>query len=425
MGVHDRSTRGMPGKGWNVPPRPGATSCATTFSYLAPGLLVVPYGDRTGGGCLPRIRAPVVRGTVIAHVPEGGPALAEHERAALSGFVRRLARLLRYRAAGDGDPWPDGHRYFVPSCTLTWDEATRLGVRGPDDLFGAVVSHRYEGTKAITHPLVSAAAVAPPGWSDAFPEDIRDLVLAGYSAFDLHDALEAGDRLMAAGAVRIKPVLATGGNAQRVVRDRASLESALVELERAGTLPQGVVLEENLAELRTFSIGHIRAAGLEASYFGWQRLTRNHAGRQVFGGSDLTLVPGGFDALLALGPDEAVHTAIVQAARFDEAAQRLLPGLMGTRRNYDVLLGQDATGTRRSAVLEQSWRVGGATGPEIAGLEAFHAEPDRRLVRASCFEVYGNAPQPPPGACVYYDGCDPHVGRLMKYTVVHPNDDTS
>jgi hypothetical protein len=353
-------------------------------------------------------------------VPEGGPALAEHERAALRGFARRLARLLRYRVAGFGEPLSEGPRYIVPSCTLLWDEARRLGIRGQDDLFGAVVSHDHEGTKAITHPLVSAGAASPPGWSDAFPRAVRDLVLAGYSAFALDDALEAGNRLLADGSVRIKPVLATGGNAQRVVRDRGALEAALLDLERGGTLRHGVVLEENLAELRTFSVGWIRAAGLEASYFGWQRLTRNHKGAEVFGGSDLTLVPGGFDALLAVRTDPAVHTAIVQAARFDEAAQRLLPGLMATRRNYDVLLGQDATGARRSAVLEQSWRVGGATGPEIAALETFRAEPDRRLVRASCFEVYGDTPQPPPGACIYYDGCDPQVGRLMKYTVVHP-----
>jgi hypothetical protein len=380
-----------------------------------------------GGGGLPCIRVRIVRGTVIAYVPEVAPMLAEHERAALSGVARRLANLLGYRVAtlGEHSPRTGGHRYFVPSCTLTWDTAKRLGIRGPDDLFGAVVSSAYMGTKAIAHPLVSTSAVAPAGWNDAFPQAVSGLVLAGYSAFALPDALEAGTRLLADGAVRIKPVLASGGNAQKVVQDAGSLEAVLVELDRGGALRDGLVLEQDLAELRTFSIGRILAAGLDVGYYGWQKLTRNNRGDEVFGGSDLTLVPGGFDALLAAAPDDVVRTAIVQATQFDKAAQCLLPGLMATRRNYDVLLGHDRTGARRSAVMEQSWRVGGASGPEMAALEAFRAEPGRRCVRASCFEVYGEAPEPPPGASVYYDGDDPKEGRLMKYTVLHPHDDAS
>lgn len=363
-----------------------------------------------------------MRGTVIAHVPHEAPVPADHERAALSEFARRISRLLGYGVAGPGEQPPagTGHLYFVPSCTLTWDEAARLGIRGPEDLFGAVVSSACMGTKAIAHPLVAPDAVAPPGWNAAFPQAVQDLVLPGYSAFGRTDAIEAGTRLLADGPVRIKPVLASGGNAQLVVPDRAALESALQQLDRGGALRDGVVLERNIAELRTFSVGRIEVRGVVASYYGWQRLTRNHHGHQVFGGSDLTVVPGGADALLAAAPDDDVREAIVQATRFDDAAQALLPGLLATRRNYDVLLGQDPAGVRRMAVLEQSWRVGGATGPEIAALEAFHDEPGLRRVHTSCFEVYGDAPRPPPGASVYYDGLDPRAGRLMKYTVIHP-----
>lgn len=347
---------------------------------------------------------------------------AEHERAALSEIARRVARLLGYGVAGPGEPAPAprGHRYYVPSCTLTSEVARGLGIRGPQDLFGAVVSAAYMGTKAIAHPLVSPGAVAPPQWNEAFPQAVHALVLAGYSAFSLPDASEAGARLLAGGAVRLKPVLASGGTRQLVVQDQAALASALQQLDRGGALRDGVVLERNIAELRTFSIGRIEVAGVVASYYGWQRLTRNHHGHQVFGGSDLTVVPGGADALLAAAPDDDVREAIVQATRFDDAAQALLPGLLATRRNYDVLLGQDTAGVRRMAVLEQSWRVGGATGPEIAALEAFHDQPGLGRVHASCFEVYGDAPRPPPGASVYYDGLDPRVGRLMKYTVIHP-----
>jgi hypothetical protein len=145
----------------------------------------------------------------------------------------------------------------------------------------------------------------------------------------------------------------------------------------------------------------------------------------VFGGSDLNFARGDFDALLALlkpPPDAAL--AIAQARRYDAAVHACVPGFYASRSNYDVLLGRDAAGAMRSAVLEQSWRVGGATPAEIAALEMFRTEPKRQHVRTSCVEIFGASPEPPPGATVYFRGVDPHAGQLTKYTVVHPDDDT-
>ena len=75
-----------------------------------------------------------------------------------------------------------------------------------------------------------------------------------------------------------------------------------------------------------------------------------------------------------------------------------------------------------SGVLEQSWRAGGATGAEIAALEAFQADPARRVVRASGFEIFGPCEAPPPGAVVYFSGVDDQVGPLTKYTITAPDD---
>ena len=46
----------------------------------------------------------------------------------------------------------------------------------------------------------------------------------------------------------------------------------------------------------------------------------------------------------------------------DAAATECFPGLVASRRNYDVAQGTNARGKRCSGVLEQSWRLGGATG---------------------------------------------------------------
>jgi hypothetical protein len=91
--------------------------------------------------------------------------------------------------------------------------------------------------------------------------------------------------------------------------------------------------------------------------------------------------------------------------------------------NYDVAQGTGHGGAWRSGVLEQSWRVGGASGAEIAALELFHADPGRERVRASTFEVYGAAPVPAE-ALVSYQGVDPQVGPLAKYTLLHSHADS-
>lgn len=366
--------------------------------------------------------APLADGVVVVYVPATQQDLSEHERSSLLGFARRLAALRGCASVSVGLP-PQaqaGPRYFLPSDTLTSAEAATLGIAGPQDLFGGVVPHAFVATKAIGHPRLQAGAAAVAGWSDDFARRVQDTVLAGYTVFDRADARTAGERLLARGPVRLKPVRARGGLGQSVAPDLAALEAQLAGIDAAEVAAHGLVLEENLQELHTFSVGQVRVGDLVASYFGRQHTTRNNYGSQVFGGSDLTVARGGFDALLALQPPVQLRMAIDQVHRYEAAVRSCFPGFYTSRSNYDVLVGRDAAGRPRSAVLEQSWRAGGATGAEIAALEAFRADPARASVRASCHEVFGDSPEPPAGAAVYFRGRDPRSGPLTKYTVLHP-----
>ena len=187
------------------------------------------------------------------------------------------------------------------------------------------------------------------------------------------------------GPVRIKQVLATGGHGQSVARDAAELQRQLEAIDPSEVVSHGLVLEENLSEVRTFSVGQVKVGDLTASYFGQQRLTRNNRGAEVYGGSDLTVVRGDFDALLAQDSSPEIRSAIGQAQRYNAAVIACYPGFFASRNNYDIVLGRDAAGRSRSGVLEQSWRLGGATGAEIAALEVFR-----------------NRARPQPGARVRY-----------------------
>lgn len=367
-----------------------------------------------------------VGGVVVALVPDPLDHASEHERRALLQVAERLAALRGDKMAGFHDPSARyaAHVYFVPSSTLTASQAAELGIRGVDDLFGGVVPNAMVATKAISHPLVAPGAAAAVGWSQDFAAHVGDAVLAGYTVFDPVDARIAGQRLLARGPVRVKRVRSSGGRGQAVARDVQALQTLLEAMDEEEIAAHGLVLEEDLQEMATFSVGRVQVADLVASYVGLQRSTPGNDGARLYGGSDLTFARGDFDALLAqLQPPPEAACAIAQARRYDAAARACFGGFYASRSNYDVLLGRDATGVVRSAVLEQSWRVGGATPAEIAALEAFRAQPGRQRLRASCIEIYGPSPEPPAHAAVYFRGVDPRAGQLTKYTVVHPDDD--
>jgi hypothetical protein len=359
-------------------------------------------------------------GIVVVYAPSSRYQRA-HQQATCSKVAHRLAGLHDFDFAGPFEPsksYP-GPVYFVPSDTLVEQEAGALGIEDEHDLFGGVVPYAFVATKAITHPLIEPGAAAPPGWSSGLAKRLEGSVLSGFSAFSLNDARRAGMRLLKRGPIRLKPVCETGGLGQIVVANTAALERALAALDLAEVSRDGVVLEENLSGVMTFSVGQVCVADMVATYYGIQRLTPDHSGAAVYGGSDLVVARGRFKALMTLDlPKEAKH-AIEQARAYDTAVSGVFPGMILSRRNYDIAQGFDARGQLRSGVLEQSWRVSGATGAEIAALEAFRAEPTLQAVRASTFEIYGDA-DPPPHATVYFRGVDEQVGPMTKYALAEP-----
>lgn len=365
-------------------------------------------------------------GTVVT-LDLGGASLdALHERCTRTGIARRLAALKQFEFGGEYDRSRiyDQPLYVVPSDTLSCAQLAALPGTDPDDpLFGGVVPHAFVATKVITHPLPFPGAAAPQGWSAEFGERIAPTVLRGFAAFDLEAARAAGRTLLAHGAVRVKRAQATGGQGQAVAGDFDALSAVLDTLPAQELATQGVVLEEDLNALHTWGIGQTRVGARLISYYGIQRLIRNHQGEQVYGGSDLNVVRGGFDALLQQPLPRGVRLAAHFALRYHAAVQDCFDGFFASRTNYDVLLGSRPSGEICLGVLEQSWRAGGATGAEIAALEHFAAQPRSRRVRASTFEVYDAGAQPPPRADVYFHGVDPQNGPMLKYTLLQHDDD--
>ena len=217
----------------------------------------------------------------------------------------------------------------------------------------------------------------------------------------------------------MKNPLGGAGRDQTLVTTLQELDTVLEKVNADERATYGLVLEENLRDVTTWSVGEVAVGGLKVSYYGTQRTVRDNEGRPVYGGSDLVCVRGDWKVLAALPMPAAVGAAVAAAWRYDQAAEEF-PGFMASRRNYDVGQGIGVDGRARSGVFEPSWRIGGASRAELAALAALAGDPSLQIVRASHVEKFGKDCQAPADAIVDFQGDDPEEGPLLRYTLVKP-----
>jgi len=365
-------------------------------------------------------------GVVVVYFSRFGQPLQTHHKVVLDLGAKAIAKLKGYEFGGHYDAACDysGPLFFVPDDTLLLDEAACLGIRSSNDLYGGVVPHLFAKTKAITHGLVDRDAERPLGWCTAFAERVREIVLPGYSVFSNRDARVAAGCMLVRGPIRVKKPLSASGKDQTVVTTLNELDAVLEKASADEMATYGLVLEENLRQVRTLSVGEVAVGGLRISYHGTQRTVADNEGRPVYGGSELVCVRGGWEVLDTLPMSPEVRAAVAAARRYDEATEEF-EGFTASRRNYDVARGTGADGRPRSGVLEPSWRVGGASSAELAAFAAFARDPSLEIVGASHVEEFGTGRRAPADAIVEFQGDDPEWGPLLRYTIVEPQDQQS
>ncbi|WP_431701044.1 DUF3182 family protein [Pseudomonas sp. BR20] len=359
---------------------------------------------------------------IVAHSTRAGAP--QHEVETNRALARWLAQILGLKFGGSYDPQKHAgcELYLLPTQTLVGPaQARELHVSGPADLWGGYVDHDFICTKAISHGLLCPQAKAPEGWSPLFCERVRDVVLAGLSVFALEDARPAAERLLYNGPIRLKPVHACAGRGQEVIHSLDEFEAVLARPEAVRMFSEGVVLEQDLHDVVTHSVGQSFIGDHVISYCGEQYLTQDGQGEEVYGGSNLLVVPGGYDDLLELELPDDVRQAIEQAQVFDAAADEAYPGFYASRRNYDIAQGLDSDGQRRSGVLEQSWRMGGASSAEVAALQSFINHPGLKAIHVSSVETYVDQALPA-DAIEVYRGPAENSDFLLKYVTVESYD---
>jgi len=348
-----------------------------------------------------------------------GQAAAEHERQVhrhLAGCISTLLGIPFIGTQQAGEP-TEQRLYLIPDATLV---APQPSVQSEADLYGGVVSQPFMAGKSISHPLIDHQAVAPAGWTPEFMRLAGGAVLPGYSAFDPTDAMRAGQKLLQQGPLRAKQVCGRAGRGQQVIRSERELQCWLDGLPCEEIHTEGIVLEQNLEGVQTYSVGQLHIGAHLISYFGQQQLAIANDGTAVYGGSDLHLVRGDYRLLQQQFSSPLIRAAIDKADCYERAAQASFPGFIASRRNCDVALGRTPSGQPCMGVLEQSWRIGGASSAEIHALLAFADDPALSRIQASSWEVYGKNPRIPDQGQILFQGDDPDTGYITKGVTVKP-----
>jgi hypothetical protein len=262
--------------------------------------------------------------------------------------------------------------YVIPDRPLYRHEALPLGIKDEGDLFGGVVTTKLHHDKAILHPLVNGSTTAPGEYSHNFSKAISGAVLPGYTAFIPDDVRKAFTQLQSDGfEVRCKDPSCEGGNGQQIVSDLAQLEYLIAQMSLEKIASEGAVLEPNILDPVTLSIGQIYLDGEYFSYFGDQQSTLLD-GNSTYGGTTLTMFRGDLANLSNRLEDSTTKTAVDQARVVHDAYSHYDPTI--SRLNFDVVQGGDTNGNFHSGVVDQSLRIGGASPAEVIAIRELSAD---------------------------------------------------
>lgn len=268
--------------------------------------------------------------------------------------------------------------FVIPDRPLLRSEAEPLGIQEEGDLFGGVVDVKLHHDKAILHPLVGSDSEKPAYYSRKFSDEARPFVLPGYTVFSSADALKAYTLLRREGLqVRLKDPSAEGGNGQRTVDSLEGMQRILTGISPKEIKEDGLVLEHNILTPDTLSIGQIYMDGSYFSYFGHQH-TVLLDGEPTYGGTTLTMHYGTLGELSAQLKDGNVRTAVDQARGVHGAYSHYDP--IVSRLNFDVVQGWDVNGVFYSGVVDQSFRIGGASPAEVVAIRELQHDPSLKRV---------------------------------------------
>lgn len=285
--------------------------------------------------------------------------------------------------------------YHIPSKPISSADAEKYGIKSSEDIFGGVVEDLLHANKGILHTTLSNTSLHPSGYSQDFPKLIRNAVLPGYTAFSKAEAVEIMKCMNkhGTGSVRLKDPLESDASGQYVITNTIELDNVLSKYSDKNIFENGLVLEANINEAVTLSVGLIIFGNQEYSYFGKQKSVF-HNGRSKYGGTEIAMFRGNFNNLInRVDTGSNLHIAISQTSTVFDAFGTLDPIL--SRANFDVVQGFNNKGEFLSGVTDQSFRLGGASPAEVLAISKLNSDKNIECVNAEVDLIYDPTSKPP------------------------------
>lgn len=281
--------------------------------------------------------------------------------------------------------------YVVPVKTIRKEEAMALGLNDAGDFYGVVVDHLGHVGKAILHETKEAKT--PKFYSKMFAAMVEDLVLPGATAFSFEQALEAGVELTGRfGQTRLKQTDKSDGQGQFEIKNSRDLERALNEVGEAEVQSKGIVLEPNLMNRITISVGF---AQIGEEKFGTLVEQRNDIdpddSRDRFLGGYLVVARGGMEKLLPLCSSETERRAVRTATKFVDKYSGLDPII--SRISLDYLVGETVRGRQSLAgITDITGRLGGNCPALVLAIKEMKNRPELTHMRGETRLNYTGKP---------------------------------
>lgn len=320
----------------------------------------------------------------------------------LAGFLAKLTGR-KYQGDLSLNTKIDSRDILFPHKSLPVSAGEELGVTSQNQIFGSVIEPIY-AEKSIFHPLINKPEVAPRNFPHKFPKQLFEskATLPGYTVFCLDDALSAFELLKLQGVVvRLKDPQGSSGTKQLIVASRTEVEEFVKSIDPSKLKALGLVLESNLinssdpkAALRAYSAGWTVIDGKIYSYIGEQMFGETGTVDRYLG-TKLYMVRGTTNNLIDFAKEKKLQS-ILQCLSKVKRAMVFLPYLIGSRINFDFLVGIPETLPanryikERTYVVEQSFRVGGATPAELLGIQYLNTHKNAEIVTAISRVHYGS-----------------------------------
>ncbi|MBT4384726.1 DUF3182 family protein [Candidatus Peregrinibacteria bacterium] len=233
----------------------------------------------------------------------------------------------------------------------------------PRQFYGALVEHEAHGMKGLLRPPIDPGNVPEhmPRGLDA----IHRMGLPGYIAFNEDQAMAAYDALRLEGhEVRLKNPEESDGNGQHKIDSKEDLRRLLSEYTHLFRREIGMVLEANLEDVDTHTVGQVLLpTGERVSLAGKQIDLEDRDG---FGGIDFTLSRR---AILDVMRDTLPSHVTAALPQVEQVFGAFSEFLRVSRISFDIVSGRSA-GQQFCGLADVTLRVGGTCPGTMEALNA-------------------------------------------------------